>query len=252
VPEDAAFKCIGLGGVGGPVARHLAVFLAASGRPARQVLIDGDHFEASNASRMVFGNFGNKAEVLADELLARLAESALTLAAINDFVTAENIHRLIREGDFVLLAVDNHVTRKLVSDHCATLRDVCLISGGNDGVERDRDGRQRRGTFGNVQVFVRRGGADVTPALTAAHPEIARPADRHPADKSCTELVASVPQILFTNLTVAAAMLNTLWLELSGVRPYAELVFDIAEGLMRPISVDSIPTGGGAVADKGR
>jgi len=35
--------------------------------------------------------------------------------------------------DLVLLAVDNHATRKLVSDHCARLDNVCLISGGIAG-----------------------------------------------------------------------------------------------------------------------
>ena len=159
----------------------------------------------------------------------------LALIAIEEYVTAENIARLIHPGDIVMLAVDNHATRKLVNDFCADLDEVCLISGGNDGVESTPDGRVRRGTFGNVQVFRRSGGADLSPSLDRYHPEIAEPADKNPAEASCTELVVSVPQILFANLTVAAAILNSFWLHCCNALPYPELVFDIAEGLMRPV-----------------
>jgi hypothetical protein len=130
--------------------------------------------------------------------------------------------------------VDNHVTRKLVNDHCAKLKNICLISGGNDGVGKDSSGAVRRGTYGNVQIYVRRGGRDLTPSLSEYHPEIANPKDKHPADLNCTELVVSKPQILFANLAVASAMLNTLLLYLSGKTHYGELSFDIAEGLSRP------------------
>ena len=132
--------------------------------------------------------------------------------------------------------MDNHATRKLVSDFCATRRsNICLISGGNDGVGEDASGRRLRGTYGNCQVYIRRDGQDVSPALTRYHPEIAQPADHLPTDQSCTELVASVPQILFANLTAAAAILNSLWLHLCGALHYGEICFDVAEGLMRPL-----------------
>ena len=234
LPENASVKIIGLGGVGSIVARYLAVFLGSLGRSARLVLIDGDKFEPSNASRMLFGNCGNKAAVVHEELIGRFADSSLSLDFIEEYVTSENISRLIHAGDCVLLAVDNHATRKLVNDHCATLSDICLISGGNDGVEKTAEGRQLRGTFGNSQIYVRCAGKDLTSSLTRFHGEIAQPVDKHPADKNCTELISSVPQILFANLMVASAMLNTLWLHLCGATHYSELAFDIADGLMRP------------------
>jgi hypothetical protein len=126
-------------------------------------------------------------------------------------VTPENLDRLIREGDVVMLAVDNHATRKLVAEHCEKLPDVCLISGGNDGVGKDSLGRVVHGTYGNVQVHRRQEGRDMTPNLVAYHPEIAKPADRLPTDVSCTEAIVSVPQILFANLASASAMLNTFY-----------------------------------------
>jgi hypothetical protein len=96
-----------------------------------------------------------------------------------------------------------------------------------------------RGTAGNVQIYVRRDGVDITPSLTEFHEEIREPRDEHPDDVSCTEMLASVPQIVFANLTVATCMLNAFWLYLCGALHYPELVFDIAEGLMRPIELQA-------------
>jgi len=238
LPEGVSVKVFGLGGVGGIVARYLAMFMAGQNCESRLVLIDGDSFEPGNASRMFFGSCGNKAVVTREELLPRFAESPLCLVAVEEYVTPENIERLIQPGDHLLVTVDNHATRKLISDFCAArLEDVCVISGGNDGVESDGSGPLRRGTFGNVQVYLRQKGRDASPSLTRFHPEIESPADRLPTDRSCTELVASVPQILFTNLTVATAILNTYWLYLAGALHYSELAFDIAEGLMRPTAL---------------
>jgi hypothetical protein len=235
LPAEASVKLIGLGGVGHIVARFGALFLASLDGDARLVLIDGDSFEPSNASRMFFGACGNKAAVVREELLPRFTDTNLSLIAVTDYLTPENIGRLIREGDIVLLTVDNHATRKLVNDHCARLQNVCLISGGNDGVGEDGGGSVRRGTYGNVQVYLRQEGQEATPPLTRHHPEIQEPADHLPTDQSCTELMASVPQILFTNLAVASALLNTLWLYLCGALHYSEVSFDIADGLMRPV-----------------
>ena len=110
-----------------------------------------------------------------------------------------------------------------------------MISGGNDGVGADSSGRFRRGTFGNAQIHLRRDGVDLTPSLSRFHPEIASPADHLPTDQSCTELVASVPQILFANLMTASCCLNALWLHLCGRLHYGELCFDIADGKMAPL-----------------
>jgi len=233
--SDLSIKLIGAGGVGGIVARYGAIYCASLDGNVRFVLIDGDEFEASNATRMFFGRHGNKAEVIRAELFPRFTDSRLSLMAIDEYVSPRNIKRLIHNGDIVLLTVDNHATRKLVSDYCAkALEDVCLISGGNDGVGKDASGRMLRGTYGNVQIYLRRAGKDVTPALTRNHPEIQKPADRLPGKKSCTELIASVPQILFTNLMVASAILNAFWLYLCQALHYGELALDIADGLMRP------------------
>jgi adenylyltransferase/sulfurtransferase len=234
--EDVrSVKLIGLGGVGGIVARYLAGFLAGASEPVRMLLIDGDEFEPRNASRMLFSACGNKAAVVRDDLLGLVESDSLTIAAVEEYVNADNLTRLIARGDVVLLCVDNHATRKLVSDHCRGLRDVCLISGGNDGIGQDGSGRSQRGTFGNVQIHRRRDGQNDTPPIDAFHPEIESPVDAAPGDVSCTEAVLSVPQLLFTNLATASALLNAFFLYACRELGYPELCFDIAEGLMRPV-----------------
>ncbi len=245
VPDLAGLeniKLVGLGGVGGIVARYLCLYLANANRSVCLTLIDGDSFEAGNASRAFFSRFGNKAAVVRDDLFESLVDLPLTLVAIEEYVRPGNLDRLIREGDCVLLCVDNHATRRLVAGHCASLDDVCLISGGNDGVGKDASGRLQRGTYGNVQIHLRRGGRDESPALTAHHPEIEHPADALPTDVSCTEAMLGVPQILFTNLATASAMLNAFFLEACDARTYAEICFDVAEGLMAPVELG--PRGG--------
>ncbi|MBI4796495.1 MAG: ThiF family adenylyltransferase, partial [Deltaproteobacteria bacterium] len=191
-------KAIGIGGIGCALLPFLCRYLQYSGEKARITLIDGDRFERVNASRQAFGRLGNKAEVKAQELAQEFEN--LSLRAAPEFVTLENVSRLIREGDVIFLMVDNHASRKLVSDHAATLPEVTLISGGNDFVD------------GNVQVYLRREGRDLTPSLSRYHPEIAQPQDRNPAELSCEELMAAgAPQLLFTNLMVASMMLNVFY-----------------------------------------
>jgi molybdopterin/thiamine biosynthesis adenylyltransferase len=235
--DGQSVKIVGLGGVGGIVARYGAMFLAslAKGQNVRLVLIDGDKFEEKNSTRMFFSDYGNKAAVTRDDLLDRFADSPLTLVAVEEYVTEENVSRLLHNHDIVIAAVDNHATRKMLNDFAARLDAVVLISGGNDGVAEDSTGKLRRGTYGNCQIYVRQGGRDVSPSLTQYHPEIADPADRHPTDQSCTEQLESVPQLLLTNLATASSILNALLLHLSGALHYSELAFDIADGLMRPL-----------------
>lgn len=243
----ATFKLVGLGGVGGIVARYLLLFLRSLHTPVRVVFLDGDAFEQGNARRMAFHRTGNKAEVLREQLLPLLDGSQVSLEAIGEYLTPESLPRLVRAGDTLLLAVDNHATRKLVSDFVAGLPDAALFSGGNDGAGPDSLGVERAGTYGNVQIQLRHGGRDASPALTAFHPEIAQPADRRPDEQDCLEAMESTPQLLFANLQVASCLLSALWLQLCGQLHYGELAFDIHEGRMAPSGLPGpLPAGGAA------
>jgi molybdopterin/thiamine biosynthesis adenylyltransferase len=228
--EDSRIKVIGLGGVGGIVLQYLTVFLKSLDRPVRLVLIDGDRFEVANSRRMVFQTIGNKAEVKAKEIVAWLGPCEVSVVAVPQFVTTENIAKLILPADHVFLCVDNHPTRKLVSEHCGRLSSVALFSGGNEGVDPPRE----RGTYGNVQVYLRRDGRDLTVPLTRFHPEIANPTGKAPGEASCAELAVSTPQILFTNLAVASAMLNAFFAYTCGRLTYQEVKLDVLEARMLP------------------
>src|SRR5262247_1177656 len=87
LPDGACIRVVGLGGVGGIVARYGAMFLASLGVPCRLVLVDGDTFEPSNATRMFFGSHGNKAAVVCAELIERFEDSSVALIAVEEFVT---------------------------------------------------------------------------------------------------------------------------------------------------------------------
>ena len=228
-------KIIGIGGIGCALLPHLARYLQASGEPTRLTLVDGDAFEVRNGDRQAFAELGNKAKVKALEL-ARQFES-LSFRAVAEFATAENVGRIIRSGDLVFLGVDNHKTRRLVSDQCQVLPEVTLISGGNDY------------TDGNVQVYIRRAGRDVTLPLTRFHPEITDPKDRSPHEVSCDELSReAAPQLLFTNLAVASAMLNAFYAWRQGKLQYGEVYIDILEGKVNPIARQAVRDPSGPVA----
>jgi hypothetical protein len=246
LPEGLTCRVIGLGGIGQIVAVHLTRFLCSLRRTATVMLIDGDHFEQGNEDRMLVPDYyDNKAEALQAQLAGRAASSEVTILAFPEYVGPDNIDRLVASGpgESVLLCVDNHATRNLVGTHVCRLDDICLVSGGNDGVGRDGSGTMRHGTAGNVQIYIRAAGEEKTPSLMKFHPEIAHPSDRLPEDVGCGELLTSVPQILFANLCAASCMLNTWWLHACGGLDYCELVFDIRRGRMAPLI--PLPAGAG-------
>src|SRR3989344_4791258 len=195
-------KIIGVGGISTCLLPPLCRLLNFEEEGVRQrvVLVDGDEFKPENAKRQAFKSLGNKASVKARELAREFSE--ISFRAVPEFVGPDNIVDIVEEGDIVFMCVDNHPTRKLVSDHCETLNDCVLVSGGNELVD------------GNVQVHVRRNGENVTDPITKFHPEIQNPKGRSPAEMSCEEraLEKSSLQIIPTNMNAAAIMLARFWL----------------------------------------
>ncbi len=228
--ERSRYVLVGLGGIGAQVLRLLVPFLYSRDLQTTVVAADGDTFEHGNRERMLFDRLGPKAEVLCEELAPHYGEG-VNLLPISRYVTADNVATLVGEGDVVFCQPDNHATRRIVEQRCARLDEVVLISGGNDGVA---DGSS--GTYGNVQLYLRRDGQDVTNAISRFHPEIANPADHLPTEVGCAEAAVSAPQLLFTNATVAAAMLSSFYALLSGCLEYEELYFDTLLGRMVPVS----------------
>ena len=231
-------KIIGLGGVGCSLLKTLPQFLTfwrghgkeedGEENKTEMVLIDGDSFEAKNRDRQTFVEVGNKAEVLHASLSQEWPR--LWFEAMAEYVTADNVVVLIREGDVLFLAVDNHATRKLVSDRCQELCDVLLISGGNEF------------TDGNIQVFWRKDGQNMTlPLASEFHKEILYPQDKSPSEMGCEELAerGGEPQLLITNNAVAVAMLNAFYAFLEGKLNYDEVYLDILTGNTRQVQRES-------------
>jgi molybdopterin/thiamine biosynthesis adenylyltransferase len=189
---------IGLGGVGSILIERLCRFLNFSRDiDAEILLVDGDEYEQKNFERQEFARLGNKADIKAAELEVKF--DRIGFDAIEAYITEENVGDVAFEGAIVFMCVDNHKTRMIVSNYCKTLKNVTLISGGNEF------------TDGNVQLYVRRDNKDLTPDLCKYHPEIATPDDKLPTEMSCEELSVSEPQLYFTNLGVATIMCWTFY-----------------------------------------
>lgn len=234
---------IGCGGIGKFLLAGLARFMAHDvSRQWELVLVDGDEYEVKNSARQAFTKIGNKAEVTAEEL--RVQHPELLITAVPAYVAGDNdqrahedharlvvaISELVLEGDWVFSCVDNHATRKLLSEHAQTLKNARLISGGNDFSD------------GNVQVYIRRSGNDLFPPLSTYHPEIAQPGDKPPYAMSCEELaVSGSPQLIFSNMMAASLMGAAFWAELERRLRSEEVYFDLAASALggpaaRPVS----------------
>ncbi len=221
--KELHLKIIGIGGIGTVLADTVCRFLNYSDKVgwSKVTLVDGDEFEHKNLERQVFDAFGNKALAKTSELTDKFRNMFVT--NIPQFVTEENIENVIQEDDVVMLCVDNHKTRKLVSDYVKKLKNVVLVSGGNEYVD------------GNVQIFIRKDGENVTPSLTDYHPEIDSPQDKSPHEMSCEELQKSEPQLIFTNSTVANIMCWAFWNYLQNKDfQKSEIYFDINQMVVDP------------------
>jgi molybdopterin/thiamine biosynthesis adenylyltransferase len=191
-------KIIGLGGIGSEVCEKISKFLFYKEIPCQIHLIDGDSYEYKNLERQNFKHYGFKAESKKKDIIDAYGDnsSIFSVYAHPLFITEENVGTMIQNNDFVFLGVDNHKSRRIVSNYCKKLDNICLISGGNEF------------TDGNVQIYVRKEGKDVTASLTDYHPEIISAGDKLPNEMSCLELQNSKPQLLFAN---AAAALIMCW-----------------------------------------
>jgi molybdopterin/thiamine biosynthesis adenylyltransferase len=229
--KKANFKIIGLGGIGSVLTDFLAQYLNYSyNGEARMFLVDGDKYEPKNAARQSFSEYGNKAEVKVEELASKFQK--ISFRPIDEFIDKKNAAEIIEERDIVFLVVDNHKTRKIVSKQCQKLNNIVLISGGNEL------------TDGNVQVYLKKEGKEITAPLEAYHPEIENPKDKMPNELSCTERQKSEPQLLFTNLTVACAMLNAFYAVEKDKLAYGEVYLDIIAGKHNPVEREPLILGG--------
>lgn len=232
---------VGVGGIGGLLSHMLTLWVWIQARqaeePTRVLLVDGGTY--TNQSDEVFTRPGYKVDVLAEMLQSTY--SGLLIEPVPCFVGIATGPRAIATstlfelGYVVFAAVDNHASRKLLSDAAAAVSSATLIAGGNDG-----------GPNGIVQVYIRRDDSDLTPPLTSGHPYIAHPTDLSPLDalpqpgQSCEARIRSGDQQPSTMFLCAAHMLaaysTILQLEQRGCLeqfPYVDLYFNAASGKTR-------------------
>lgn len=209
---------VGLGGIGSILANVISRFedFKEGSKDTTITLIDGDSYEAKNKERQDFISSGrNKAETKSVELESKFRN--LKFKVIPNFITENNVYNFIKDGDIVFLCVDNHKTRKIIDDATYNFNDITIISGGNELVN------------GSVQIYVKRGGKNLTPTLSDYHPEIEFANDKLPTELSCEERYNSEPQLLFTNLTAATCMTWAYFNLLEKRIDYSNIYFDISK-----------------------
>jgi len=185
---------IGLGGIGSILSNTISRYINTRDNITQPIinLVDGDKYEFKNTKRQEFNGFGNKAEIKCAELKDKF--TSINFVDHSVFVDENTISSIINENTIVFVGVDNHRTRLIISEYAENLKDIVIISGGNEL------------TDGNVQVFIKKDGVNITPSLTDYHPEIENATDKLPNEMSCEELSNSKPQLYFTNFMVASYM----------------------------------------------
>lgn len=189
---------IGLGGVGSILVERLSRFINyTTEMEAKILLVDGDTYEPKNYERQEFSQMGNKSQIKVVDLSVKFPN--IDYDSYPAYINEANTADVIKDGSIVFMCVDNHKSRNIINNYCKVLNNVTLISGGNEL------------TDGNVQLYVRRDGKDLTPDIAAYHPEIENPDDKLPEEQSCEELANSAPQLYFANLGVATLMCWTFY-----------------------------------------
>lgn len=221
---------IGAGGTGthliAPLLAYLETFHNERAEEWQFVVIDGDNYDTGNLSRQLF-NPGfvsiNKAEAMAQMY------NRYPIIAMGEFVGREDLKTIIAEGDTVFICADNHSIRALVEERALELNDCVVINAGNEMHD------------GNVQLWVRENGENMTPRLTYLHPEITFRSEDDRAAMTCQQ-AAQLPgggQLILANQQAASWMLAAFWRYTTGAwrEGWTELQFDLQAGTVHHLNM---------------
>lgn len=113
--KDAKILMVGAGGLGSPS----GLYLAASGI-GELTIIDPDVVDASNLQRQLFHDTDKIGVPKVESAKERIAaiNPNVKVNAIQDFLTNENVRKLVSEHDLVVDGTDNFQTRYMVNDAC--------------------------------------------------------------------------------------------------------------------------------------
>ena len=116
--KEASVLCIGVGGLGSP----LAIYLTAAG-VGRIGIVDFDRVEFSNLQRQILHHTGDvgrsKLESAAEKL--RAINPEVEVVTYEEMFTSANAVRICRDYDVVADGTDNFPTRYLANDVCVLL-----------------------------------------------------------------------------------------------------------------------------------
>lgn len=234
---------VGAGGIGSLLSRSVAMTLEWRLPGSALIIVDGDNYEAKNKQRQFFNGVGNKAEVLASELVPqfdktfiipmpywvvdKVGENEKEDKELDGSPAAGKIAAsdLVVEGDVIFAVVDNFKARKQLIDAASQLNDVDVFLGGND--ER---------YFGSTYHYAKRDGVELVDHPAVWHEEYVDPPDRNPGELSCQERAEldGGTQLLATNMAVTAALLarfNMVIIEGMDPASNSEYFFDLEAGL---------------------
>ena len=225
------FVVIGAGGTASHLIHALVLYANAQGG-GRIHVWDADLVEDKNLERQLFFPF-EVGTHKADAFGHRWPDA---IAPHLEYVGQDNIERVVKDGDTVLICADNMAVRRVINERAKGLDNVVVVNGGNE-----------RHT-GSVQLFPRSDGAATAPALDFGSPEFDPDNDElDRSDMSCAE-IAVLPggeQTMVANQTVAAFMMAALWRHDMGhhnptdatPRTWTKLTFDHEDGLVQTSDV---------------
>ncbi len=200
------FVVLGAGGIGYHLAEPLTRFVNFAYDPtsAEVVVIDGDRVEEKNLERQhgIESLNQNKASILVDQLKKKLGLKCGIRAVTKYFsqkTRNDEDFRCIGDDVQLFVCVDNDATRVFCERHVEKLQNATMVVGGNDFAT------------GQAQLFIRRGGKNLTPKISQIAPEILLMKDEFPDELGCDVAVVSQPQLIFVNNSIANAMLNLWW-----------------------------------------
>lgn len=226
---------IGAGGTGTHLIPKALAYLDAyhrnEGSDWQFVVIDGDNFEEKNGDRQLFDSgflMANKAEAMAQMY------NRFPVRAVPRFIGREDLEEFIQNSDTIFICADNHSIRALVEERALALDDITVINAGNELSD------------GNVQLWVREQGQNLTPRLTYMHPEIIYIGEEDRSAMSCQQ-AAQLPgggQLILANAQAADWMLAALHRRITGDfrktgrgEGWTEIQFDAITGIVHPIDM---------------
>lgn len=195
---DNLYIVIGVGGIGGAVARDLPKIMH---RYDEIVLIDGDVVEEKNCVRQPYQKQdigSNKARALAKKINSFYP---VKCRALDSYITDKEIDMICKKSSdlipIIIGCVDNDATRKIIEENFKMQKKAILIDGANSDYE------------GNVYVAMK-SDDNIEGAIRSNYYDLEN--DINPGTIGCEEAISKGSlQLLITNNKVAATILEYLY-----------------------------------------